>query len=287
MQRAVGGTLLFYAKLPHLVSAASDRSRIHTTIAHLPSLVDRTRATRVPVPPTLLTRLWLGLIAGALSFALTEIQSVVRAGYDPWQQAMSALSLGPHGWVQMLNMIGFGIAVLTTVEPWRRILRGDRGETWYPILTALLGASFVVVGLVVQDPAPGYDPDGRHLTAMTGLGITHIAVGGVAALSSVLGFLVMAARFAGDSTWRGWALYSWLTAAVVVVAIAGYVVYSVESTGFAGTFERAAMVAPIVWMYAFLRRLSQGRPFMVLPDDSRRRCPTAVPDGSAAIPGQR
>ena len=30
---------------------------------------------------------------------------------------------------------------------------------------------------------------------------------------------------------------------------------SVRPSGFAGTFERAAMVIPMIWTYAFLRRI--------------------------------
>ena len=104
----------------------------------------------------------------------------------------------------MLNLIGFGAAVLTTVPTWRCVLARGRGETVYPLLTAFVGASFVAVGLIAQDPAPGYDPAGLALQAPTPLGLAHFAIAGIAALSSVVGLFVMAARLAGDPDWRRW-----------------------------------------------------------------------------------
>lgn len=82
-----------------------------------------------PVPRALLRRLWIAPTAGALSLALTTAQGVVREGYEAWHQAVSALSLGPGGWIQTLNLAGFGAAVLTTVPTWRRVLARGRGAT--------------------------------------------------------------------------------------------------------------------------------------------------------------
>ncbi|MBL0937710.1 MAG: DUF998 domain-containing protein [Gemmatimonadaceae bacterium] len=219
-----------------------------------------------PVARTLLTRLSFGLAAGVISFALTTVQGVLRDGYDSWHQAISALALGPGGWLQMLNLTVFGAVLLTTVSPWRRILSGGIGAVAYPALTALVGVSFMVLGLVRQDPAPGYDPEGLAHTVPTAAGLVHLAIAGVAAFSSVASLFVMASRFAAnantDTAWPRWALYSRATALVVVVCVVVYGVWSVESSGYAGTFERMAMLAPMVWMFALLRRLYRGVPIM-------------------------
>jgi hypothetical protein len=221
-------------------------------------------ATTTPVPHELLRRLSIGLAGGALSFAVTTVQGAYREGFNPWHQAVSALSLGPGGWLQMLNLLAFGAAVLITVSPWRQVLRGARGETAYPLLTALVGISFIAVGLIRQDPAPGYDPAGLHLKAPSPEGLAHLAIAAIAALSSVGALCVMAARLARDPAWRHWTLYSSITAVVIVACIAVYAVWSVKPSGFAGTFERGAMVAPMLWMFLFLRRLYRGAPFMVV-----------------------
>ena len=222
-----------------------------------------TRST-IPAPAPLVRRLWIALALAAVSLAITTVQGLLRDGYDSWHQAVSALSLGAGGWIQMVNLIVFGVVVLSTAPVWRRILAGGKGETAYPILTVLIGASFVVVGIVPQDPAPGYDPAGLALQAPTALGLTHLAVAGVAALSSVIGLFVMAARFSGDPAWRGWATFSCLAAISSIICVAVYGVWSTRASGYAGTFERAAIVIPLLWLAVFVRQLDRGRPFVVL-----------------------
>ena len=225
----------------------------------------------LPVPPSLLRRPAFALAAGIASLTLTTIQGCYREGFDAWHQAISALSLGRGGWLQMINLTTFGLVVLTTTSAWRQILAGARGGTSYPVLTALVGLGFIGVGLIRQDPAPGYDPDGLGLKAPTPLGLAHLAIAGVAAVCSVAALLVMAARLARDPAWRHWTLYSWVAALSVIGCVTVYAVWSVQSTGFAGTFERAAMLAPMLWMFAFLRRLYRGAPLMVANTEGTAR----------------
>ena len=228
-------------------------------------MVSNSTCATVPVPAPLVRRLRLALGFSVLSFVITTIQGMVRDGFDAWHQAVSALSLGPGGWIQVINLVAFGVVILMTVPVWRRILAGGRGETSYPVLTAIVGGSFIVVGLIPQDPAPGYDPAGLALAAPTARGLVHLTFAGFAALSSVAGLFVMAARFARDPEWRGWSVYSSAAAVVVIICVTVYGVWSTRSTGFAGTFERGAFIAPLVWLFAFLHHLRRGRAFMVSP----------------------
>ncbi len=169
----------------------------------------------------------------------------------------------------MINLTAFCVIILSTVSPWRQILAGGRGGVAYPMLTMFVGIAFIGVGLIRQDPAPGYDPDGLALSTPTLRGLVHLALAGVAALSSVAALLVMAARLAHDPAWPRWSFYSCLTALIIVSCVAVYGVWSVQPTGLAGTFERAAFVAPLVWMAAFVRRLYSGAPLVCCCDAQR------------------
>jgi hypothetical protein len=217
----------------------------------------------LPVPRDLLSRLAIALWGALVFFLLTTIQGVFRDGYESSHQAVSALSLGPDGWLQMINLGAFGAVIMSTAPVWRRILYGGKGATSYPLLVALIGVSFIVIAIIRQDPAPGYDPAGLALKAPTAGGLLHLAVAGVAALCSVVSLLVMAARFGGHDEWRGWSTYSRVTALLVIACVAIFAVWSRQSTGLAGTFERLAMVIPMIWTFAFWRRLRAGTPFMI------------------------
>lgn len=131
------------------------------------------------------------------------------------------------------------------------------------MLIALVGLSFIAVGLIPRDPAPGYDPAGLALHAPKATGLMHLSIAGVAAGCSVASLIVMAARLARDPAWVGLAGAARLTALLVVGCIVIYGIWGTRSTGLAGTFERLAIVLPIAWNAAFLRRLGAGAPFVV------------------------
>lgn len=230
----------------------------------LPNEAERFRVSdteRVAEP--LLRRLWYALAGAALFMAVALLQGATRAGYDSWHQAISALSLGPRGWVQGINFIVFGALLLSTVPVWRRILVGGKGATSYPVLTAIVGLTFVVVAFVPQDPAPGYDPDSLRLEEPTVRGLFHLGLAGIAAVCSVAALFVMASRFKGDPNWRGWPLYTRSIAIIMIACIVVYGVWSTRATGLAGTFERVAVMLPSLWALTFLRRLSLGTPFII------------------------
>ena len=215
-----------------------------------------------PVPQQLRRRLWYAVAGAGLFMTTACAESMQRPDYDAWHQSISALSLGPGGWVQMVSFFAFGAIVLSTVTAWRRILAGGKGATAFPLLTGLAGASLLACGIVPQDPAPGYDPMGLALTAPTLGGLIHLALAGIAALSSMASLLVMAGRFRGNSSWRGWTWYSALMAVAMAACITIYGFWSTASTGYAGTFERLALLVPSIWGLTFLMRLGAGAPFM-------------------------
>jgi hypothetical protein len=175
---------------------------------------------------------------------------------------VSALALAPLGWLQTVNFIVLGTTVLVTAPAWRRVLAGGPGESWYPALTAALGVSFVAAGWVPQDPAPGYDPAGLALQEPTLTGLVHLGIAGVAATCSVALMFILATRLTGDAAWPGWPIYTRGMAALTILCIAVYGVWSTRSTGYAGTFERAGILVPTIWSASLLRRLGRGAPFM-------------------------
>lgn len=213
------------------------------------------------VPPRLRRRLWY-VVGGAVLFMTTACaEGARRPDYDAWHQSISALSLGPGGWIQKLNFIVFGAIVLSTVAIWRRVLATGRGATAVPVLTTLTGVSLVVCGLVPQDPAPGYDPMGLALGAYAPRfdspllrGCRRREFGGEPARHGC--------AFYDDPWWRGWSAYSLLMAAVMAACIVVYAVWSTASTGYAGAFERLGLCVVPIWGFTFLLRLEAGTPFM-------------------------
>ena len=207
-----------------------------------------------------LIRLWFAWGGGVLFLLLAGVQGVLRPGYDARQQSLSALSLGPSGWIQQLNFVMFGALLLAAVPAWRVVLWGAKGARSYPALSAIAGLMLILAGLVPQDPAPGYDPMGLALAGPTARGLLHIAIAGVAAVASTAGLLILGNRLAGEPHWRGWAIYCWVSAILVVTSVAIYAIWSTSPTGYAGAFERLAVVIQLIWGAAFLGHLTRGTP---------------------------
>ena len=110
-------------------------------------------------------RAWLLLAAGTaggLAFTGAYLaEGATRAGYDALAQPISALSLGPGGWVQQLNFIVFGVLVCLSAAGWRAALAPGRGALAFPALRVIAGVGLVMDGLFAQDPSGGYPPGAR------------------------------------------------------------------------------------------------------------------------------
>src|SRR5438477_12411488 len=65
--------------------------------------------TVTPNSRTHWTLLIAGLVGSVVFNLVYLVDGLLRAGYDSIRYPMSALSLGPGGWVQVANFVGFGI----------------------------------------------------------------------------------------------------------------------------------------------------------------------------------
>jgi hypothetical protein len=234
-----------------------------------PSIIAITNTSKlIPVLPHLRRRLWFGLIGAGLFNITVLLESLLLPDYDAYQQSVSALSLGRWGWIQMINFIFFGVIIISTVPTWLNVLEGGKGAKAYPVLTLLTGISLILCGILKQDPAPGYDPEHLALTAPSLVGLIHLLFAAIGALSSIAGLIVMARRFAHTPLWQRWNIYSLIMALIMAVCVTVYSVWSTKSKGFAGTFERIAILIVPIWGTTFLIRLETGVAFMKKKPDS-------------------
>ncbi|MEU4473557.1 DUF998 domain-containing protein [Micromonospora sp. NPDC023888] len=182
-----------------------------TSLTTAPDL--RLRRTRI--------LLGCGTVAGVLFPALSFGQAFTRSGFDLRRHAVSALTLGDLGWLQVIAFAGTGLlAVAFAVGLWRA-LRPGRAGTVVPVLVGVYGVAMVGGGVFVPDPALGWPPgapSGLPEQASTG-SILHTVCGAAAFLSLIAAGLLLARRFAGQGRW-GWAVYSATSGAVAFVLTA-------------------------------------------------------------------
>jgi hypothetical protein len=212
-----------------------------------------THRTDRPVPVAANALLWCAVIAGPLYLAVATAQIVLRDGFDIRRHAVSLLSNGDLGWIQIASFVVAGALVVAGSRGLARALRGGRGATWGPRLLGIYGVGLIASGVFVADPADGFPrgtPPGVP-EQISASGALHFVAGGVAFAALIAACLVFARRFA-DAGERGWSRWSAVTG--VWFAVCFMAVAAVPGVVAVNLLFTAAVVASWVWLTALAAR---------------------------------
>ena len=163
-----------------------------------------------------------GLVAGPLYVGVSLAQALTRDGFDLSRHTWSLLSNGDLGWIQITNFLLTGASIVVCAVGMRRVLRGQPGGTWGPLLLGLYGLGLIAAGLFVADPMDGFPrgtPAGPPV-AISWHGLLHLVSGSLGFLCLIAGCFVFARRFARLGQ-RGWMAYSIATGVVFFAAFVG------------------------------------------------------------------
>jgi Protein of unknown function (DUF998) len=209
--------------------------------------------------PAVVDRLLLtcGVVGPVLFNGAYLVEGATRPGYEAWRQAVSALSLGDGGWMQITNFIVFGLLIGCFAAGLRAALVPGVGATWAPLLQGLVALGLVVAGVFVQDPTPGYPP-GALVTTPSVHGLVHLFATILTLTARAAWCFVMARRFAREPLWRGWATYSIATGILMMVFLAAFGMAMADS-GPAGLFERLALIVTSLLTALLAVRLLAGK----------------------------
>jgi Protein of unknown function (DUF998) len=201
-----------------------------------------------------------GAAAGLVAFVVTFlVEGALRPGYHPWRHAISQLSLGPFGWVNVTAILVAGASLLAFAAGLRAALPVGAGSTWGPRLLAVTGVCLGLTAAVLDDPGLGYPPGTPTQQSLHGLLHGLLVTVAIGCLSAAC--LVMARRFPGDPAWRGWARYSTVTGALVAAGyVATAVVTGLDQAGVlrnapGGLLQRAMIITGFAWCVALAGRL--------------------------------
>ncbi len=187
-----------------------------------------------------------GLVGPILFTATYLINGALHPGYDLLRQPISTLDLLANGWIQSANFIIFGLLIACFAVALRKELVRGFGATWIPLLQGLVALGLLISGVFVHDPL-------------------HTS-GDILSFSAlVASCFVFARRFAMDSRWRGWATYSIVTGVFILLFIIAFGVAQ-SHHGFAGLFERLAIIVRSIWTILLAARLLT-RPGLLSPQE--------------------
>ncbi|HSP13124.1 MAG TPA: DUF998 domain-containing protein [Thermoanaerobaculia bacterium] len=201
--------------------------------------------------PRRATRLLLscGIAAGPLFFSVAIIQALTRPGYNIRQNAISQLSLGDLGWIQISSFILTGLLAVACALGIRRVLSGQRGGTWGALLVLTFGLGLIVAGVFPPDPAFGFPPGAPAGPAMpmSSHALLHALGFFISMLSAIIDTFVFARRFwsIGNRRWAAYCAASGVAAPILIALSIVFMSWSGAIVALAGAvvFGWAAAIA--------------------------------------------
>jgi len=150
-------------------------------------------------------------IAGPLIFVMVAVvHSLLRSDHSLVALPISALAVGPSGWVQDVNFVICGLLFLAYPIGLHLEVRQRRWGVVGPALLVLSGAGLVLAGVF-----PAVDASGN----LTYDSLGHTVASFMAFLGTGGGFIVISQRLAGDPNWRNFAPYTLGSGIAIVVLV--------------------------------------------------------------------
>ena len=194
--------------------------------------------------------LW-GALAGPLYVILGFGQAFARQGFDLRRHALSLLSNGDLGWIQIATFLTSGALSIALAVGIRRTLRGRPAGTWGAWLVGVWGACLIAAGIFVADPALGFPPgtpDGPP-AAWSWHSTLHFVSAAIGFLALIAACFVFVRAFARHGE-RRWAAFSALTGAAFLASFAAL------ASGGGNEALSLAFAAAVVLVWAWLTLLA-------------------------------
>ena len=180
-------------------------------------------ARQTESPATTRTLLVLGAAAGAVLCRRRNRSGLLtREGFDWTRHALSLMSNGPWGWVQVANFLVSGLLVIAGAAGLKRAMPTGRGRAAGPLLIGIYGLGMIGAAFFTADPALGFPPGTPEgpPAVITMRGLMHFVSGGIGFLALIAACLVLAARFRGEGR-SSWMAFSLATGVLFFAGFAG------------------------------------------------------------------
>lgn len=199
------------------------------------------------------------MIGSALFVTVFTIEGWLRSGYDARSTFISELSIGPRGWIQILNFIVLGILFLVFAWGVAAEFRDGKASRAGPILLGIIGFSFLVSGPFVTDLArTPRDQMSLH-------GLIHGIFGALVFSLSPISCFVFWRRFRQDPKWKrlaGWTLAAGVTTGAAVILLSAATKTTVIPNIFTpwnGLIQRMVIIPYLIWIFMFASSLRTAK----------------------------
>ncbi len=194
----------------------------------------------------------IAAVGPPLFFAIATVEGFLRAGYDPVAQPISALALGPRGWIQEVNFVLLAASFLSFAATLRMELRQGAASVAAPAVFVVMTIGVTLAALFPMD-ALGAAP--------TPVGRLHVLGGFLVFPWMPVALLLVARRFRADPHWRPYFEYTLLTGLFSLAVITFFLLFVGPPgssprvlSGFAGLVQRLQLVPFFAWIALIARR---------------------------------
>lgn len=192
-----------------------------------------------------------GMVCPVLFVTVFTVYGWLCPGYSPTSMFVSELSLGPYGWVQMLNFVLTGALMVVFGRGLAVHFTTGAASRAGPVLVQCMGVSLMVSGLFATDPSAMFDQASAH-------GVVHGIFGAIFFTLAPVSCFVFYRRFRSDRPWRP--LAAWTLAAGIILTLGiGVLKFSQQPGGvlfdWKGLVQRVILIAFMAWIFAVASRL--------------------------------
>ncbi len=142
----------------------------------------------------------LGALAGPLYVLVGTLEVLLRDGFDIRRHALSLMSNGPAGWIQVTTFVLSGLLVIAGARGLHLAWSGTRGGSWAPRLLVVYGLGLIGAGAFVADPMEGFPP-GTPMgppAAPSWHGGMHFVAGGIGFYALIAATFICARHFLAE-----------------------------------------------------------------------------------------
>lgn len=184
-------------------------------------------------------RLLLATGFGSLLFLVTYlILGALAPNYSSAHETISALEFTTLSVAQRINFLAFGLLLCAFAAGLRLELSPGRGAMLIPLFQFLAGIGVIGDALFIHDPL-------------------HLVCDLIAFNSALLVLFLFVWRFRNDSRWKGWGIYSIVTALLMMALLTAFGIAS-HVGGPAGAMEKLATVPRTLWTALLTVKLLAG-----------------------------
>lgn len=205
---------------------------------------------------------WAGMLGPALFVAVFMIEGWLRPGYNWLSTYVSDLSIGPRGWIQVLNFLIVGGALFIFSRGVAAEFKSGKASRWGVMLLTVLAVCYFISGPFVTDPI------NTPREQITTVGLIHGIFGAVVFVCMPICMFVFLRRFRADPEWQS--LRSW-TLVLGVLCAAGSILLTLFTKSpdllnlfkdWVGLVQRTAIVPFMMWVFLFALAFQQRTRYM-------------------------